>query len=67
MLTRAIGVDIQAIFMTMLSLVAVYLVVTNASAINTLVRTLAVAGTDSLIILQGRNPSKVGRATRALG
>jgi hypothetical protein len=59
MLTRALGVDIQAIFMTMLALVGVYLVVTNASAINALVRTVAAAGTDSLIILQGRSPRKV--------
>lgn len=62
MITRVLGVDIQAIFMTMLALVALYLVLTNASALNTLIKTIATSSSDSLIILQGRNPRQIGRA-----
>lgn len=62
MITRVLGVDIQAIFMTMLALVALYLVLTNASALNSLIKTIATSSSDSLIILQGRNPRQIGRA-----
>jgi len=53
--TRVIGIDIDKIFLTMLSLVGLYLVLTHAGPLNTLVKTVASSGTDSLIILQGRN------------
>lgn len=59
MLTKALGIDINGIFLTMLSLVALYLVLTNATKLNTLVKTAMGSGTDSLIILQGRNPRYV--------
>ena len=57
--TSIIGVDVNGIFLTMLSLVGLYLVLKNASALNTLVKTIASSSTDSLIILQGRNPRAV--------
>lgn len=61
MLTKYLGIDIGAIYMTMLGLVALYLVAKNAGALNTLVKSSARAGTDSLFILQGRNPPGYGR------
>jgi len=59
MVTRVLGVDINKIFLTMLSLVGLYLVLKNATALNTLVKTVASSSTDSLIILQGRSPRSV--------
>lgn len=62
MLTKYLGIDIQAIYMTMLGLVGLYLIVTHADQVNALVRTAARFGTDSLVILQGRTltgPSSV--------
>jgi hypothetical protein len=57
--TQVLGVDINKIFLTMLSLVGLYLVLTHAGPLNTLVKTIASSSTDSLIILQGRNPRTV--------
>lgn len=54
MLTRVLGVDIQAVFMTMLALVGLYLVLTRSSALNTLIKTTTRSANESLIILQGR-------------
>jgi hypothetical protein len=59
MLTRILGVDINQIFLTMLGLVGLYLVLRNAKELNSLVKTVASSGTDSLIILQGRDPRRV--------
>lgn len=59
MLTRVLGIDIQAIFMTMLALVGLYLVLKNAGALNSLVKTSTGAGIRSLVVLQGRSPSRV--------
>ncbi len=61
MLTKILGVDLQAVFMTMLSLVGLYLVVTNASALNVLVSTVLGYATESLVVLQGREPARVLR------
>lgn len=54
MIQKYLGIDIQAIYMTMLGLVALYLVLTHATALNAIVKTAAVAGENSLVILQGR-------------
>lgn len=54
MLTRVLGVDLQAVFMTMLALVGLYLVLTRAPALNTLIRSSVRGANESLIILQGR-------------
>lgn len=61
MLTKYLGIDIGAIYMTMLGLVALYLVAKNAGNLNTLVKSSARAGTDSLFILQGRTPPGYAR------
>jgi hypothetical protein len=61
MLTRVLGIDVQAIYMTMLGLVALYLVATNASRINTLFKTGLRGSTDALFILQGRTPPGYGK------
>lgn len=60
MLTKYLGIDIQAIYMTMLGLVALYLVLTHASQLNTIVKTAGTFGAESLVILQGRNLKTVG-------
>jgi hypothetical protein len=62
MLTKVLGIDIQAIYMTMLALVGLYLVLTHASALNAIVKTSATAGTDALVILEGRNVKTAARA-----
>lgn len=54
MLTKVLGVDLQAVFMTMLALVGLYLVLTRAGALNTLIKSSVTGANDSLIILQGR-------------
>lgn len=59
MLTRALGIDIEAVFMTMLGLVALYLVLTRAAALNQIIRTTLGGANTSLVILQGRNPRTV--------
>lgn len=56
---RSIGASLQEIYLTMLALVAVYLIATNAKNLNLLVKTVAGTGERSLVILQGRNPNKV--------
>lgn len=45
--------------MTMLGLVGLYLVLTRASSVNALVKTTLGSANKSLVILQGRSPSKV--------
>ena len=63
MLTKYLGIDVQAIYMTMLGLVALYLVLTHASQLNAIVKTGARFGENSLVILQGRNvKTTLGRA-----
>ncbi len=61
MLTRALGVDIQAIAMTMLGLVALYLILRNPTGLNIFVRSIGNAWAESLVVLQGRNPQGVLR------
>ena len=61
MLTKYLGIDIGALYMTMLGLVALYLVAKNAGSLNQLVKSSARAGTDSLFILQGRTPPGYGK------
>ncbi len=61
MLTRVLGIDVQAIYMTMLGLVALYLVATHAGQLNTLFKTGFRGSTDALFILQGRTPPRYGR------
>lgn len=61
MLTKVLGVDIQAIFMTMLALVGFYLVLTRADDLNKLVTSATSFGIESLVVLQGRDPTKVLR------
>lgn len=56
MLTKYLGIDLGKIYMTMLGLVALYLVASNASAFNSLAKSGFRAGTESLFILQGRTP-----------
>jgi hypothetical protein len=53
-LTKVLGVDLQAVFMTMLALVGLYLVLTRSSALNALLKTTLKGTNESLIILQGR-------------
>lgn len=59
MLTKVLGVDLNAIAMTMLALVGLYLILTRAGALNSLVKTSLGAWNQSLVILQGRNPRGV--------
>ena len=59
MLTRVLGIDVQAIYMTMLALVGLYLVLTHADQLNSLVRTAAGYGVESLVVLQGRDPRSI--------
>lgn len=56
MISKLFGVDPQQIMMTMLGLVAIYLIVTRASQVNSIVKTLAGGWNEGLVILQGRNP-----------
>lgn len=63
MLTKYIGIDVQAIYMTMLGLVALYLVLTHADQLNAIIKSTTHFGEDSLVILQGRNvKTTLGRA-----
>ncbi len=63
MLTKVLGIDIEALLMAMLALVGLYLVLTHAGAINGLVRTLARAWVNETVVLQGRRVRPVlGRA-----
>lgn len=59
MLTKWTGVDIQQIALTMLGLVALYLIVKNPAGLNQFVHSVTGAWNTSLVILQGRNPRKV--------
>jgi hypothetical protein len=59
MLTKTLGIDIEAVFMTMLGLVALYLVLTRAGALNSILKTTLGGANTSLVILQGRNPRTV--------
>ena len=59
MLTKIVGVDFQAVFMTMLGLIALYLLLVHSSAVNTLVKTVLNGADTSLVILQGRSPKSV--------
>jgi hypothetical protein len=59
MLTKVLGIDLEAVFMTMLALVGLYLILTRAAALNTLVKTTTGAAVQSLVVLQGRNPRTV--------
>lgn len=61
MLTRVLGIDLEAVFMTMLGLVGLYLILTHASQLNALIKTGTGAGIESLVVLQGRNPKGVLR------
>lgn len=63
MLTRVLGIDIQAIYMTMLGLVALYLILTHAGQLNTLLRTGFKGSLEGLVILQGRNLKTAGVGT----
>lgn len=55
MLTKVLGVDIQAIFMTMLALVGLYLVITHPTALTSIIGGTWHGANDSLVILQGRS------------
>jgi hypothetical protein len=59
MLTRTLGIDLEAVFMTMLALVGLYLVLTRASALNAIIRSVSRASVESLVVLQGRSPKTV--------
>lgn len=59
MLTNLLGVDLQRIALTMLGLVALYLIVKNPTGLNQFVKSVGSTWNNSLVILQGRNPSKV--------
>lgn len=54
MLTKVLGVDLQAVFMTMLALVGLYLVLTRSPALVAIIKGVTHGANDSLIILQGR-------------
>lgn len=56
MLTRVLGIDLQAVYMTMLALAGLYLILRFAPQLNTLVRTAAKAGLSGVVIAQGRTP-----------
>ena len=60
MIKKYLGLDLQAIYMTMLSLVGLYLILTHASQLNALVKTGLTGGVDSLVILQGRSLKSAG-------
>lgn len=59
MLTNLLGVDLQRIALTMLGLVALYLIVKNPTGLNQFVRTVGGTWNKSLVVLQGRSPAKV--------
>lgn len=59
MLTRVLGVDLQQIALTMLGLVALYLILRNPTGLNQFVRSVGAAWNGSLVVLQGRNPRDV--------
>jgi hypothetical protein len=59
-ISKVLGVDIQAVAMTMLTLVGLYLVLKNANALNSLAKTGLGSFNKSLVILQGRSPKALG-------
>lgn len=59
MLTKLLGVDLQVILLTMLGIVALYLIVKNPTGLNQFVKSVGGSWNRSLVILQGRSPSKV--------
>lgn len=59
MVTKVLGVDLQGIAMTMLSLVGLYLILTNARGLNSLITSVGGSWNRSLVVLQGRSPSRV--------
>lgn len=56
MLTRVLGVDLQAVYMTMLALAGLYLIMRYAPQLNTLVKTASKAALAGVVIAQGRTP-----------
>lgn len=60
-LFQIIGIDVNTIALTMLALVAAYLVLTHTSGLNSLIKTSTGAFSDDLVILQGRNVKTAGR------
>lgn len=61
MLTKALGIDFEAVIMTMLGLIALYLILTNAGGLNSILKTTFTGWNTSAVILQGRNPRTVLR------
>lgn len=59
MLTNLLGIDLQRIALTMLGLVGLYLIVKNPNGLNQFVKSVGGSWNSSLVVLQGRNPSKV--------
>jgi len=59
-LTKVLGVDLQAIAMTMLALVGLYLILKNAGPLNNIIKTSLGQWNRGLVILQGRSPKAVG-------
>jgi hypothetical protein len=58
-LAGALGVDLNGVLMTMLSLIALYLIVTNAPGVNAFIRNLVRGGAEIFTVLQGREPRRV--------
>jgi hypothetical protein len=56
-LTRVLGIDLQAIYMTMLGLAGLYLILRYAPQLNALVRTASKAALSGVVIAQGRTPT----------
>lgn len=65
MLSKILGVDLQAVILTMLALVGAYLVLTHGAQVNTLVSTIVGNFTEDLFVLQGGVPKNYG--TRPAG
>lgn len=59
MVSKVLGVDIQSIAMTMLALVGLYLVLTRARDLNSLIKSVGGSWNSSLVVLQGRSPRRV--------
>lgn len=59
MISKVIGVDMNGIAMTMLALVGLYLILTHAKSLNTLIATTGTVWNKGLVVLQGRSPKSV--------
>lgn len=59
MVGKVLGVNLNEIAMTMLAMVGLYLILRNAGALNNLIRSTTGAWNSSLVVLQGRSPSRV--------